>query len=96
MGQIKELPVWAIIIPILLTNNKIVMSLSYKDQVLWTVYVIIGNLDAKTCQSQNRPGTLLLGSILIVYERAENLNNKNRDLKAKTYHLASKTMLEHI
>ncbi len=48
------------------------------------------------CRSQNRPGTLLLGSIPIVYERAENFNNKDRDLKAKIYHLALETMLKRL
>ena len=52
------------------------------------------NLDAKTHRSQNRPETLLLGSIPIVLKRAEDSNNKDRDLKAKTYHLALRTMLE--
>ena len=92
----KKLSVKATIIPILLASDKTVMSLSHGDQVLWPVYVTIGNLDAKTRRSQNRPGTLLLGSIPIVHERAEDSNNKDRDLKAKTYHLALKTMLERI
>ncbi len=70
------------------------MSLSHGDQVLWPVYVTIGNLDAKTCQSQNWLGTLLLGLIPIIYERAEDSNNKDRDLKSKTYHLTLKTILE--
>ena len=70
------------------------MSLSHGDQILWPVYVTIGNLDAKTRRSQNRPGTLLLGSIPIVHEQLEDSNNKNGDLKAKIYHLALKTMLE--
>ncbi len=64
----KELPAGATIIPILLASDKTVMSLSHGDQVLWPVYVTIGNLDAKTRWSQNRPGTLLLGSIPIVHE----------------------------
>ena len=70
------------------------MSLSYRDQIFWPVYVTICNLDAKTYQNQNRPSTLLLGFIAIVNEQSENLNNKNRDLKAKIYYLALKNMLE--
>ena len=92
----KKLPAGATIIPILLPSDKTVMSLSHEDQVLWPVYVTIGNLDTKTCRSQNRPGTLLLGSIPIVHERTEDSNNKDRDLKAKTYHLALRTMLERM
>ena len=42
------------------------MSLSYGDQVFWPIYVTINNLNAKTRQSQNRSGILLLGSIPIV------------------------------
>ncbi len=80
----------------MLASAKTVMSLSHGDQVLWPVYVTICNLDAKTRQSQNRPGTLLLGSIPIVHERAEDSNNKDRDLKSKTYHLVLRTMFERM
>ena len=92
----KELPAGATIISVLLASDKTIMSLSHGDQILWPVYVIIENLDAKTCQSQNRPAILLLGSIPIVHKRAEDSNNKDRDLKAKIYHLALKTMLERM
>ncbi len=71
------------------------MSLSYGDQILWPVYITIGNLDAKTRQSQKRPGTLLLGSISIIHERFEDANNKDKNLKAKIYHMVLKTMLQH-
>ena len=70
------------------------MSLSYKDQTLWSVYITIGNLDAKTRYSQIRLGILLLGSIPIVYKRLKDGNNKNKDLKAMIYYLALKTMLQ--
>ena len=70
------------------------MSLSYGDQIFWSVYVTIDNLDAKIWRSQNRPGTLFLGFIPLVHERLD-LNNKNKDLKAKIYHLILKTMLEY-
>ena len=61
---------------------------------MWPVYITIGNLDAKTQQSQKRPGMLFLGSIPIVHKRSEDLNNKNKDLNAKIYHMALKTMLQ--
>ena len=70
-----------------------VMNVSHGDQILWPVYITIGNLDAKTRQSQKRPGTLLLGSILIFHKRSEDTNNKDKDLKAKIYHMALKTIL---
>ncbi len=70
------------------------MSLSHRDLTLWPVYIMIGNLDTKTQCSQTRPDTLLLGSIPIVYEWSEDRDNKNKDLKAKIYHLALKTMLQ--
>ena len=92
----KELSARATIILVLLASDKTIMSLSHGDQILWPVYVTIGNLDAKTCRSQNRPATLLLGSIPNVHERAKDSNNKDRDLKAKIYHLALKTMLERM
>lgn len=72
------------------------MSLNHEDQVLWPVYYIICNLDAKTHQSQQHSGTLLLGSILIVHERVGNSNNKYKDLKLKVYYLAMKTIHEHM
>ncbi len=92
----KELLARATIITILLASDKTVMGLSHGDQVFWSVYITIGNLDAKTNWSQNRPETLLLGLIPIVYKQAENSNNKDRDLKSKTYHLALRTMLERM
>ncbi len=68
------------------------MSLSHRDQTMWLVYITIGNLNAKNWQSQKRPGTLLLNSILIIHKRSEDINNKDEDLKAKTYPMALKTM----
>ena len=88
-----EHPPKATTIPILLSSDKTVMSLSYGDQTLWPVYITIGNLDSKTRWSETRPSTLLLGSIPIVHERLEDGNNKDQDLKAKIYHLALTTML---
>ena len=84
----------ATIIPILLSSDKTVMSLSHGDQTLWPVYITISNLDLKTRQSQTHLGTLLLGSIPIVHECSEDGNNKDQDLKAKIYHLALTTMLQ--
>ena len=88
-----EHPPKATIIPILLSNDKTVMNLSYGDQTLWPIYIIMGNLDSKIRQSRTRPDILLLGSIPIVHEHSEDGNNKDQDLKAKIYHLALTTML---
>ncbi len=71
------------------------MSLSHGDQTLWPVYIRIGNLDAKIRRSQKRSGTLLLDSIPIVHELSEDANNKDKNLKAKIYYMALKTMLQH-
>lgn len=71
------------------------MSLSHRNQVPWLVYIKLGNLDAKMRWSQHYLGTLLLGSIPIVYERAEDSNNKDKDLRARFYHFALKTMFKH-
>ena len=92
--QQKEHPPQATIIPILISSDKTVMSLSHVNQTLWPVYITIGNLHAKTRQSQKRLRTLLLSSILIVHERSEDANNKDKDLNAKIYHMALKTMLQ--
>ncbi len=64
------------------------MTFCHSDKTLWSVYITIGNLDAKTRESQKRPGTLLLGSISIIYEQFKDANNKDKDLKAKIYHIA--------
>lgn len=72
------------------------MSLSYGDQVLWSVNVIIRNFDAKTYPCHNELGTLFLGSIPIIHEWAKDLNNKHRDLKVKILYLALKTKLEYL
>ena len=69
------------------------MSLSHWDQTLWPVYITIGNLDTKIQQSQKWSGMLLWGSIPIIYERLKDANNKEKDLKAKIYQMALKTML---
>lgn len=38
---------------------------------------------------------LRLSSILIVYERLKDSNNKNKNLNAKIYHIVLKTILHH-
>ena len=83
-----------LIIPILILSDKTVISLSHGDQILWAVFITIENLDAKTWHTQKWPGTLLLGFIPIIHERLENANNKDKDLKAKIYYMALKTMLQ--
>ena len=70
-------PPKATIILILLSNDKIVISLSHGNQILWPVYITISNLDSKIWQSQTYLDTLFLGSISIVHERLEDGNNKN-------------------
>ena len=69
------------------------MNFSHGDQTLWPVYITIRKLDAKTWRFQKRPEMLFLDSIFIIHERSEDANNKNKDLKAKIYHMALKTML---
>lgn len=49
--------------------------------------ITIRNLDVKIWQSQKRVGTLFLGSIVIIYKQWEDANHKNKDLKAKIYHI---------
>lgn len=39
---------------------------------------------------------LFLGFILFIYERLKNAKNKDKDLKAKVYHMALKTILKYI
>ena len=92
--QQKENPLQATIISILILGDKMVMSLSHRDQTLWPVYIIIGNLDVKIWQSQKWPETLLLGSISIIYKWSKDANSKNKNLKAKIYHMTLNTMLQ--
>ena len=93
-NQQIEYPPQAIIIFILISNDKTVISLGHGDQTIWPVYITIGNLDAKTRQSQKRPGILFLDSILIIYKRSEDGNNKDKNLKTKIYYMALKTILQ--
>lgn len=72
------------------------MNLSYGDQTLWLVYMIIENLDAKIRQSQKCPKILFLVSIPIIYKWSKDINNKSKDLKAKIYHMTFKTILQRI
>lgn len=92
--QQKDHPPGATIIPILLSNDKTIMSLSHGNQTLWPIYISIGNLDSKTRHYQTWSGVLLLGSISIIHKWSEDGNNKNKNLKAKIYHLVLKTMLQ--
>ena len=62
---------------------------------MWLVYIIIENLDAKTWQSQKQLETLFLGFIPIIYERLEDANHKNKNIKAEIYHIVLKTILQH-
>ena len=71
------------------------MSLIYGNQILWPIYIIIENLDAKIRQSQKRSKTLLLGPIPIIHKWLKDSNNKNKDLKAKIYQMALKIMLQY-
>ena len=45
-------------------------------------------------QSHSWLDTLLMGFIPIVYKQVKDFNIKDRDLKAKIYYLALKTMLK--
>ncbi len=85
-----------IIVLILISSNKIVMNLSYKNQISWLVNIIIGNLDAKTRQSQKQLKILFLGFIQIILKQLEDTNNKDKNLKVKIYHITLKFILWHI
>lgn len=71
------------------------MSLSYRDQTLWPIYITIKNLDTKIQQSQKRPKILLLSTIFIIYKQLKDVNNKDKDLKLKIYHTTLKTISQH-
>lgn len=71
------------------------MSFSHKDQILWLIYITIANQDAKTRQFQKRLGTLLLNIIPIFHKRLEDVNIKDKDLKAKIYYMTLKTLLQY-
>ena len=76
-----------------MVSNKTIINLSHRDLILWPVYITIKNFDAKTRQSQKLSEILFLGFIFIVYKRLEDVNNKNKDLMVKIYHMAFKTIL---
>lgn len=92
----KNLSVGNIIIPIFLANDKTVISLSHRDQILWPIYVTIDNLNTKIYQSQNWLAILYLVSIHIIYKQTEDLNNQDGDLKTETSHLVLITIIEHM
>lgn len=48
------------------------------------------------CWSQNQINNLFLASITIIFEQAKNLNNKNKNLKAKIYHFIIATILKNM
>lgn len=77
-------------------SDKTVMNLDHRDQTLWLIYIIISNLNIKIWQIQTCLSNLLFDSILIIYKHAKDLKNKDKNLKAKIYYLALKTMLEYI
>ena len=66
--QQKEYLSQAIIISILISSNKMLLNFSHGDQILWPVYITIGNQDAKTWQSEKWLRILLLSSIPIIHE----------------------------
>ena len=72
------------------------MWLSYRNEILLPIYIKIENLNTKKWQSPKRLNTFFFGFIIIVYKQLEDINNKYNDLKAKIYHISSKTILEHI
>ena len=72
------------------------MSLSQRDPSLCPVDITIGNLDVKTWPSQKRVKILVLGSILIIYKLLKDVNNKDKDLKAKINYMILKIILKHI
>lgn len=80
----------------MITSDKSIISFSHVNQTLWPVYIIIDNLDAKTWQNQTCLGNLFLDLILIVYERAKDSNNKDKNLKAKVYYSALKAILKRM
>ena len=71
------------------------MSFSYGDHAFWSVYITIENLDAKTRQFQKRPKLLLFDFISIIHKWSEDANNKNKNLEAKIYYIALKTILQY-
>lgn len=53
--QQKKHSFQATIILILISSDKTVMNISYGDQTLWPIYIIVKNLYAQTRQSQKWP-----------------------------------------
>lgn len=47
-------------------------------------------------RNEDQPDILFLDFRFIIYKQLKDLHNKNKDLKAKIYHLALKTILEYI
>ena len=80
------------IVSILLTIDKTQMTQHHEDLNLWSVYMIIDNLDRTTRRSQFRFSLVLVDLILIV--KIEKKHKKY--LQAKIYHWAMKIIFKRV
>ena len=83
----EEIPDGGTIIPILLASDKTMLSLHHGDQLVWLIYITIGNLDRKTRRNQTVPGSILLGFLPITSEIAD-------ESKTHVYHAAMELILK--
>lgn len=85
------------------TREKEELSGSIADKtmltkVVWVLNLILlknKKLKCKNSTILKKLGNLLLNTFSIFYKRLKDRNNKNKDLKAKIYYMAWKTILKH-
>lgn len=76
------------IIPILIANDKMQLSIFVDNFALWLIYFTIGNLNFKTRKQRKRSSRLLLD--LIPIHKWDNV-----DLKLDIYHICLEVMTKY-
>ncbi len=76
-----------IIVSVLLTTDKIMLTQHHKNKFAWSVYIIVDNLNQTTQRKQNRFNVILLKFI-------SSTKHVNEDLKHELYHHSLKIILK--
>ncbi len=75
------------IVSVLLTTDKIMLIQHHESKFIWSVYIIIDNLNQATWWKQNKSSVILL-------EFISSTKHANEDLKCKLYHRSLKIILK--
>ncbi len=75
------------IVLVLLATDKIMLIQHHENKFVWSVYIIVDNLNRATWRKQNRSSVILLKFI-------SSTKHANEDLKRKLYHRSLKIILK--